>query len=216
MPPQMMDPHGAAYLRQSAPMSASGSSDYAMYMGATSTGANVGGASGYAAGANVIASGPYAYPQPPQLPYGVGGVPGAQAPDALRQSSIASPLELQSAFQSPREHLASPMHAHTPFSHLSRQSSLQSSLAPSPNTRAAFLAQQQSRSQQHSPLSTSMHSSRPVSAHAAPHKAAPGVYARPQGQENIFTRGAPAYPMPPAANAVAPVPSGHLQSEAMM
>lgn len=217
VPQQMVDPHGAAYLRQSAPMPAPGSSDYAMYTGATGTGANYGGASSYGAVANVIASNPYAYPQPQPLPYGVGGAPGAQAPDALRHSAIASPREHASAFASPRDaNLTSPMHAHTPFSHRSRQSSLQSSLAPSPNTRAAFLAQQQSRSQQHSPLSTSLHSSRPTSAHAAPLNAAPGVYARQQGQENSFSRGAPAYPMPPAATALAPVPSGQLQSEAMM
>ena len=214
---QMQDPYGAAaYPRQSAPVSSPGSSDYAMYMGAVGTGANFGGASGYGAGANLMASNPYAYPQPQALPYGAGGAPGVQAPDSLRQS----------AFASPREHLASPPHAHTPFSHRSRQSSLHSSLAPSPNTRAAFLAQQ-SRSQQQSPLGAPSHPIRPTSAHASPHNVAPGVFARQQAPANVaqpgvFARpqvqdmGVPAYPMPPVVNAPPPVPSGQLQSEAMM
>jgi len=43
--------------------------------------------------------------------------------------------QTSAAWLSPGEHLASPVHPVTPFSHRSRQSSIQSSLAATPNTR---------------------------------------------------------------------------------
>ena len=128
MQPQMMvsqmDLYGASHLQQSAPMAlgggggkkygtfVSGTSDYAMYV--NGAGRDFG---------PVPLSFPISQPQP----YGTGGAPGALGYDQLKQTSAA--------WLSPGEHLASPAHAVTPFTTRSRRSSLQSSLAVSPNTR---------------------------------------------------------------------------------
>lgn len=138
VPPQMMasqmDVYGASHLQQSASMALgagggllkgtfmSGMSDYAMYV--NGAGGNFGSSNGYSPGASLYS--PYSFTHSQPLPYGTGGASGAPGYDQLKQTSAA--------WLSPGEHLASPAHPVTPFSPRSRRSSVQSSVAVSPNT----------------------------------------------------------------------------------
>jgi hypothetical protein len=133
-PPMMvsqMDLYGASHLQQSAPMAlgagggkkygtfVSGTSDYAMYV--NGAGSNF--------GRIAVSPGSISYTNSQPQPYGTGGAPGALGYDQFKLKQTSA------AWLSPGEHLASPAHPVTPFSTRSRRSSLQSSLAVSPNTR---------------------------------------------------------------------------------